>query len=214
MGEKETDAAVARERGSGMASGRTGPRDAATGQSSGRTGALTPSATPGGSPTAGNITHEDDWEAPLSRTGGDGDPTDDNTDGDDAPESAINNSHSNIKNLRSTGGGGGNEDWTDDNTDADGRHQALVNNETLDEKDLRLNGLPPGTPIDPSGIAVGEEGVPDNFAPASNERSGPIRIDSTPARVSVQGIDDTDLANELAIGDQGAVEEHPKKPVG
>lgn len=102
MGEKEQGAA--RESDFDFAS----KHDAAAGMTAGR---------------EGGITHEDDWEAPVSRATGD-------PGGDGSPRSAINNSHSNIKGLRQASGGG------DDDTDGDGL-----------PGDERLNGLPPGEPV-------------------------------------------------------------------
>ncbi|MEP6871960.1 MAG: hypothetical protein ABI939_08940 [Anaerolineaceae bacterium] len=66
------------------------------------------------------MTHEDDWEAPASLATGD-------LDGDGAAEAAINNSHSNIKNLAAR------PDPPDDDSDDDGLRG-----------DARSNGLPPG----------------------------------------------------------------------
>ncbi|MEO6044249.1 MAG: hypothetical protein ABIQ47_10060 [Tepidiformaceae bacterium] len=101
MGEKEQAAAressapsvSEREAGSGMATGR----EAMSGQATGRESAI----------------GEDDWEAPVSLATGDldgngiaiGDPGVNGNIVDDPAATAINNSHSNIKNLRMGSGG-------------------------------------------------------------------------------------------------------------
>ena len=41
--------------------------------------------------------------------------------------------------------------------------------ETAEETERRLNGLPPGSPIPPAGIAIGDPGVNGNIAEGGNE---------------------------------------------
>ena len=41
--------------------------------------------------------------------------------------------------------------------------------ETAEEAERRLNGLPPGSPIPPAGIAIGDPGVNGNIAEDGNE---------------------------------------------
>ena len=129
MGEKEQGAAressapsiSEREAGSGMASGR----EAMSGQATGRESAI----------------GEDDWEAPVSLATGDldgggngiaiGDPGVNGNIVDDPAATAINNSHSNIKNLRLGSSG------TDD--DGDGAKAAEAGRIRIDSTPARIS---------------------------------------------------------------------------
>ena len=156
MGEKEQGAATARGAGSGMAGGAGGGAAAASYAATGRESAI----------------GEDDWEAPVSLATGDldgdgngiaiGDPGVNGNIVDDPAATAINNSHSNIKNLRLGSSG------LDD--DGDG---------ALDEGPVSV--VKTKTKSNQSNDRLGQEGDPDG---ADAAEAGRIRIDSTPARIS------------------------------
>ena len=160
MGEKEQGAAressapSISEREAG--SGMASGREAGSGMATGREGAI----------------GEDDWEAPVSLATGDldgdgngiaiGDPGVNGNIADDPAAAAINSSHSNIKNLRSGSSG----------LDVDG-------DGALDEGPVSV--VKTKTKSNQSNDRLGQEGDPDG---ADAAETGPIRIDSTPARMS------------------------------
>ena len=152
MGEKEQGAATAREAGSGMATGRVFPEtNVAQSDAEGggigideegvqRTGQPLGSAAYAATGRESAI-GEDDWEAPVSLATGDpdgggngiaiGDPGVNGNIVDDPAATAINNSHSNIKNLRLGSGG------TDD--DGDGAEAAEAGRIRIDSTPARIS---------------------------------------------------------------------------